>query len=350
MSGWHSAPVDFLRRRVPSDSVIRPYAKRVVEDLRSMTRVGRPWAHLESARPRALSLETTNICNADCVFCGYQYQSQFRAGQGVMTAELFEKALGDFKAMNGRTIDFTPLVGDPLVDPEIAHRIGRAKQEGFRVILYTNGILFNRIDLDQFLAAGPDVVLISTAPFDRLSHERIYRTRKYNELLDGVERLLELRNKRDARVEIGIEFRAQIPLAKILEQPDFTRRIRPHLRPSELGRIYAQVKSFDRWGGLIEQRDLPAGMRLAVPPSLKFRPCKWTFALMVMYDGRVRACSCRFTGTERGDGRDGLLVGDLLSSSLDEIWRGPEIRRLHRTFQAGTMPRVCRDCTMYRAV
>ena len=350
MSQWHSGPVDFLRRRLPSDSVIRPYAKRIVEDVRSLARAGRSWSQQEETTPAWLTLETTNICNADCVFCAYRHQAGFRKGQGVMQDDIFEKALREYKAMGGEMINFTPLVGDPLIDPNITRRIRRAKDEGFRVRLYTNGILFHRMDLEQFLDAQPDIVVISTSPFDRESHERIYQTRKYPELLDGVHRLLRLRNERGSDVKVGIQFRAHIPLDQILEQPDFRRYIQPYLRESEIGELYAQVKSFDHWGGLISRDDLVEGMSIAVPPLLKKRPCRWTFFMMVMYDGRVRACSCRYSGTEVADGKDGLLIGDLRSSTLGELWHGPAIRQLRRSFGQSTMPTVCRSCTMYRAV
>ena len=121
------------------------------------------------------------------------------------------------------------------------------------------------------------------------------------------------------------------------------------LRPKEVKNLYAQVRGFDSWGGQINQSDLLPGMALAQAPRLKRRPCLWTFNLMVMYDGLVRACSCRFTGTERV-GTDGLLVGNLQKQNLTEIWNGDAIRNLRRTFENGTLHDVCRSCTMYRSV
>src|SRR5256885_13218099 len=88
-------------------------------------------------------------------------------------------------------------------------------------------------------------------------------------------------------------------------------------------------------------------MSLAQAPRLKRRPCMWTFNLMVMYDGLVRACSCRFTGSE-SVGTDGLLVGNLREQTLAEVWKGNAIRALRRNFVQGTLPEVCRSCTMYR--
>lgn len=351
---WHSNLVETLRRRLPSDSFIRPYAKRLVEDTRSLLQTGRDWTFRERRPPATLYLETTNICNADCVFCAYQYQSRFRPGKGVMSDEIFEKALANYAALApepaGRRINFTPLVGEPLVDPKIISRVARAKSLGADVTFFTNGILLNRIDLAALLATGLDRIFVSTAPFDRASHERLYRTQgKYDELLAGVQKLLDTRNATGAATPVNLMFRAQIPLSQIVQLPDFQRGILPKLRPEEVRLMYAQVRGFDSWGGQINQADLPPGMRLAHAPRLKHRPCLWTFNLMVMYDGLVRACSCRFTGTEHV-GTDGLLVGDLKKQSLAEIWNGDAIHQLHRSFGNGTLHPICRSCTMYRSV
>jgi hypothetical protein len=90
-------------------------------------------------------------------------------------------------------------------------------------------------------------------------------------------------------------------------------------------------------------------MGIAQPPRLKRRPCIWTFNPMVLYDGVVRACPCRFTGTQRVE-NDGLMVGHLLKQTLAEIWRGEPLRALRTTFGLGHLHEVCRHCTMYRSV
>lgn len=353
----HVSIVDFFRTRLPSNSFVRPYAKCIVEDCRTLIRTPRDWTHFEEQTPKTLYIETTNICNANCVFCAYQYQAGFRPGKGVMRDEVFEKALQEYKQMpptpsGKKQINFTPLVGEPLVDPKIIERSRRAKELGFGVTFFSNGILLNKIDLDALLEANVETVVVSTAPFERQSHEMLYRTNgKYDELVEGLERLLRLRNQRNSPTQVSIMFRAHIDLKEILRQPDFQQRILPHLRPGEVDGLYAQVGSFDTWGGQIKQADLPAGMKLAQAPRLKHRPCQWTFFLQVMYDGRVRACSCRFTGREQSNGEeDGLFVGDIRAQTLDEIWRGPAIKNLHRRYGRGDLPRVCQSCTMYRSV
>src|SRR3954451_15826869 len=123
---WHPPLIEFCRKRLATDSILRPYAKQIAEDGRTLLRSHRPWDGLANEVPATLFIETTNICNANCVFCAYQYQAGFRKGKGVMSDELFHKSLEDYRAMGGETsrkrINFPPLVGEPLVDPKIIKR------------------------------------------------------------------------------------------------------------------------------------------------------------------------------------------------------------------------------------
>lgn len=349
MNSWLTKPFKKLRKRAGSQEFTGLVVPRtVLTDLHTIWRTGRSWEARARETPAELVIETTNICNANCIFCGYQYQDLFRQQKGVMTEEVFEKALHDFSAMGGEAIDFTPLVGDAFVDPNIIARIRRAKELGFRVFFYTNGILLNRIDQEEFLRTGVDLIMISTAPLDPESHEQIYRTKKYDELLQGVHRLLKLRSDLGIEVEFNINFRAHISLAETLAKPDFREYVLPYLTEKEIESINILVRRYDSWGGLIKEDEMLGEMRLARPPKLKSRPCDWTFGMMVLYDGSVRACSCRFTGSNAADADDGLLVGDIKQESLAEIWQGERIRQLRRRFGAKDLPQVCQSCSMYR--
>ena len=346
----HSKVVDYFRTRLSYESEIRVYAKRIVQDTTSLLRTFLPWKHLETVPPVTLAVETTNICNADCIFCAYQYQEDFRKGHGVMTDEIFERSLTQFKEMGGRKIDFTPLVGDPLVDPKIISRVKLAKDMGFKVFFFTNGILFNRVDIESFIKTGIDSITISTGPFEKESYEKMYRTKdgQYEELIQGLKKLLTVRKTLDNKLKISILFRSNMPYKDLVELPDYKNEILPLLTEEEQRDIYVLTKGFDSWGDLIRKEDLIGIMDLALPPLIKRRPCTWTFVMMVMWDGKVRACSCRYTGTESLEENDGLFIGDLNNSGLKDIWYGHEVKELRRSFIKGSLPPVCKTCSMYR--
>lgn len=51
-----------------------------------------------SKKPLMLKLETTNICNAHCCFCGYP---KMQRRKQVMKLDLFEKVVNDYALMGG---------------------------------------------------------------------------------------------------------------------------------------------------------------------------------------------------------------------------------------------------------
>ena len=300
---------------------------------------------MESICP-SLSIQVTNICNANCIFCAYQYQDGFCKARGVMSDATYEKVLSDYKIMGGTSILFTSLVGEPLVDPKIIDRLNYARNVGFDVGMITNGVLLNRLDLESFLKVGLCFFMISTAPFDETMYESIYRHRRYSDLLAGLIRLLSLRKALGTDLCVNLAFRSQIPGKKVRTLPDFCQHIWPLLTSRERSKIIVVTNSFDDWNGQIRQKDLLEGMRLAQTPWLKLRPCAQTFQLMIQWNGQVRACSCRFNGKESIAG-DELFVGDITKKSLAEIWAGQEIRGIRRGFVRGRAPLICGDCTIY---
>ena len=344
---WHHPFINFFRKSIPFDSRIRPYAKIIAEDSRSLLRFFVPWHPLENKIPANLFMETTNICNADCIFCAYRYQKSFRVEKGVMSKAVFEKAINEFCKLGGKTVAFSALLGDPLMDFNLIERIRYVKDAACCVWFYTNGIQLGKIDVESLVASGVDDIYVSTSPFDRRIHERIFRSGKYEFLLSGVKNLLKARNSVNSTLRIWLLFRSDIPWKEVIKLSDYRNEIFPLLREKEKKAVYGQIKCFDSWCGLIKQSDLTGIMQLAHPPLFKFRPCLWTFMLTILWDGKVRACPCRFSGNEGHEGDD-LYIGDLNNDSLQAIWHGEKLRMLRRRFEKNNLPVACHSCSMYR--
>ena len=289
--------------------------------------------------PRSVKIELTNICNADCIFCGYQYETR---AKGTMSPELFERVLQEYRAMGGNSISFTPVVGEPLVDPAFVDRVARAREVGFgQVTTYTDGVLLENHDLPRFLSLGIEALHISMASFDETEYERIFRIRHYDKLMRGLRALLELNGRQTRPVPIRLELRSELPFDQILRQPDYVQQIAPLLGDHTK---LAYLFDYDNWGGMIEQSDLRGVMKLAHIPKHKSSPCFRTYSCMVMWNGAVRACSCRFSFKDK---TDGLLIGDLTDGSLEEIWYGANVTQLRESFLDGSIPEVCKSCAWY---
>src|SRR5579864_8387439 len=82
------------------------------------------FAHRHLEPSTGLVTGVTNICNAKCTFCAYPKVVANKTLQtGVMSFEVFKKAVDEWAAVGGQSLDLTPVVGDPLVDPGLLDKV-----------------------------------------------------------------------------------------------------------------------------------------------------------------------------------------------------------------------------------
>ncbi len=301
-----------------------------------------PTLEAMAQRPAELHLETTNLCNADCVFCPYQFQQR---PIETMNDTVFEKALTDFVAEGGGDVFFTPIVGDALIDKAIIQRIQRARSEPTvdRIKLITNMILAHKRGIEPLLESGLSLLMISIAGFDKDMYQRVYRSPKYAQVLRNTLALLETNQRLGNPVEIVIGLRPDRPLNEIMDYPDM-RDVMTY--EPKLDFTWA----FTSAGGRITREALPAAMRLRKAP-VKKEACVETYnGPMVLADGRVLACSC----VAAMDADPGLVLGNLSEQSLGDIWRSPRSHQLRASFRASSknpqsvLNPTCASCEMYR--
>jgi radical SAM protein with 4Fe4S-binding SPASM domain len=276
-------------------------------------------------------LEFTNLCNANCIFCPYSQQTR---AHEQMPESVFKKAVADYVAIGGGSVDVTPTVGDPLIHPKFVEwvRYLRALPKIDRITVTTNGILLDRHGFEEILDSGLSRINISLAGFDEAMYRRIYRNSSYKKVLSNVTRLLEANSKRADPVPIFLCLRPDRPPKEVLGAPDLQPLMK--YRPN-----FSFVTLFSRSGGKIDK--LPEGMALApAEKGLKSAPCRSTFlTLMVQSTGDVQACAC-----EASVNAPALVVGNIEQESLLEIWRGERLRSLRESFTNGQLNSTCASC------
>jgi radical SAM protein with 4Fe4S-binding SPASM domain len=289
-------------------------------------------------RPFELHLELTNLCNANCVFCPYQFQTR---PTEVMSDEVFRKAVGDFVAIHGGSVGLTPIVGDALIDPKFLERVRdlRSRPEIDRIFLTTNAILLDRFGIRDVLTSGVTAINISTASFDKENYEKIYRNLSYQRMRKNVTALVEENAKLGSPVNVSIGLRTDRPLAAVMKDADFQPILAHH---PEIDFTWSYTSA----GGRITRALLPPGMKLRTAPA-KTEPCVNLFnGPIVLPDGRVLGCSC----VAAMDAIPDLLIGNIHEQSLLDIWTGHQLRELRSQFVRNGcgMNETCRQCEMYR--
>jgi MoaA/NifB/PqqE/SkfB family radical SAM enzyme len=288
-----------------------------------------------SEKPTHMGFEVTNICNAKCIFCGYQY---LKRPKTILPMDLFKKAIDEFDAFGGGSIGFNPVVGDPLIDPNIIERIqyARSKKNIRRIGLFTNGILINKIGVKGIISSGINDIIISIGGFDRETYSRVFRVNRWDSVYEGVLNLLEENELCDNKVNICIALRSDVPIWKSLKKPAY-KDLKRYKFDLQFSLLY-----FDNWSGRIKQENLTGTMRLR-NPSKKSEPCSILYRVpKILSNGNMTLCGCRDL-----NGDSELVLGNIRDRSILEMWRDPRVENIRKGFYSSRYPKICLDCSMY---
>jgi len=296
---------------------------------------------------RELKVDVTNVCNARCSFCAYRIvAADPDRAAGAMPVSMFKKVVDEYSRNGGTSIDLTPTVGDPLLDPTLLEKIRYCKEQtGISdVVLTTNAIAFRKRGLhQQIIDAGATTLCISLPGLDIETYKQVYGVDRYPDVIQGISAVLRYNHERGEPARIILRFRNPDKPSKIIQARDFIDHIKPYLSD----RVTCNFTvDYDNWGGAITNNDMFGVMRLrAVPPTYKV-PCVGLFSLTVRFDGSVRLCGCRLKDTED----DGLVVGNILDNSLEEIGKSNAVHKIIDGFYRGTRPTTCEQCSFYTPI
>jgi radical SAM protein with 4Fe4S-binding SPASM domain len=289
-------------------------------------------------RPFELHLELTNLCNANCLFCPYQFQQR---EVEFMPEDIFRKAVGDFVACGGGSVGLTPIVGDALIHPDFVARVRylRAQPKIDRIWVTTNAILLDKHGIEEVLACGLTSITISTSGFDEPSYRRIYRSSAYPRFRRNVLELVRRNSALPESLTITIGLRSDRPLAEVMADADF-QEILAYQPDIDFTWSYTSA------GGRVTRELLPAGMRLRVVTSRRDTCVQLYNGPIILPDGTVMACSC----VAAMDAVEDLGIGNLRERNLLDIWTSPAMARLRESFAAGGLNATCAACDMYRGL
>lgn len=287
-------------------------------------------------KPRQLNFETTNICNANCIFCGYRFMKR---PKGIMPMEIFNKSLKDFIDIGGGSLGFTPPVGDPFMDPLLLQRIRVARDfEEIKTIgLFTNGISLDRFVIRDILNSGINEMIISFDGFSRDEYKRIFGVDEFEHVYQNIINLALANNELQHPIKILLSLRIHKPLKEIMKSPAYGKLA--NIIVDNISYIY----KFGNWSGHIKQEFLIGLMRLK-RVARKSEPCSLFYAdgPTVLYNGDVTVCGCWDL-----DGDPELILGNIMKDSLISLWHSDKLKKLRANSYKGIMPKICLNCSYY---
>lgn len=266
---------------------------------------------LYDSKEFTIAIETTNLCNAECVFC--PYTSMVRKKQ-VMSDELFNLLIDRIKQDEIKPYAFSLNgTGEPLLDKKIFARVKQLKSEfpGVLTKFHSNFNVANEKIIDELLASGLDEINIS---FNGYSKEVYEDTMK----IDYKKTRTNIINLVERRYVFGSDLKIRMSMALVA------------------GNDGDEKKFIEEWSGIVDSVTVnkahnysgsvpdSAGMN-RIDYTMPTLPCKalWT-GITIGSGGEVLTCGL--------DYEDDFKAGNIKENRLLDIYyseRFQGLRNLH---------------------
>jgi len=299
------------RARSVAEHVLRAQAKPV---RRLLLATGRDRA---PRMPEIVQIESTNICNAKCVFCP---RDEMQRRQGIMSVELFRKIVDECADL-GITHVRMHNYGEAFMDRKLVEKVRYAKQKGIREVgMISNGSLITEPVARGMIEAGLDAINISVDASGKEVFEATRIGLKYDKVIANIERLVRLRTESGKRrPKLILSFVRQHNSADEAAFIEHWRSIADKIHITDL----------HNWAGTLNTEsdvNYPC-----------YRP--W-LTFTVLWDGRVSLCCADFDGK--------TILGNLNTQTIAEIWNAEPYRNVRREHLESGGPDVCRACDLPR--
>jgi MoaA/NifB/PqqE/SkfB family radical SAM enzyme len=299
------------RARRAAEHVLRAQAKPV---RRLLLATGRDRA---PRMPEIVQIESTNICNAKCVFCP---RDDMHRRQGIMSVELFRKIVDECVTL-GITHVRMHNYGEAFMDRKLVEKVKYAKDRGIKEVgMISNGSLITDHVARGMIDAGLDAINISVDASGKEVFESTRLGLKYDKVIANIERLVRLRAESGKRrPKLILSFVRQNNSADEQAFIEHWRAIADKIHITDL----------HNWAGTLNTEsdvNYPC-----------YRP--W-LTFTVLWDGRVSLCCADFDGK--------TILGDLNTQSIAEIWNADPYRDVRRQHLESGGPDICRACDLPR--
>ena len=265
--------------------------------------------------PDIVQIESTNLCNAKCVFCP---RDEMHRQQGVMDMELYRKVVDECAAL-GITHVRMHNYGEPFLDRRLVEKVRYAKTRGIAEVgMISNGSLITADVAQGLIDAGLDAINISVDASGKETFEQTRVNLDYDTVIDNIRTLVRLRR------EAG-RTRPKLILSFVRQQDSADEQAFIETWRDIADKIH--VTDLHNWAGTLHTRSDVA------------YPCyRLWLTFTVLWDGRVSLCCADF------DGRH--VLGDLRTSTIREIWNAPAYRAVRRQHLESGGPEICRSCDL----
>jgi anaerobic magnesium-protoporphyrin IX monomethyl ester cyclase len=279
--------------------------------------------------PKYISIQTTSICNASCVFCPYPETKNLFAPK-IMDERLFKKIIDECSGYHNIERLILYMNNEPLTDPYLIERINYSKRilPWVNLHILTNGSMLDDETADNLINSGLDWIGISFQGLDKATIEQ----------------------------SMGIDYNSAFKrINRFISKVKKKKNIQDYLMLTFLGHKYMTLqekdKAFAFWQNKgitrISYFDKPisrAGNVKNIKPVYHYgniRGCKSIWAdqmLHVVESGKVILCCM--------DWKREVILGDLTKESINRVWNTKRKKTWEMIEGKKDMPQgfICRRC------
>ncbi len=321
------------------------------------------------SHPKEIMLEVSRECNYNCIFC---FRRDLENEYFIqMTPDTFNRVLSQALESGVRKFSLSGW-GEPLTNKYIAEYMRRIKEEGFKLLLNTNGYyLVDYVDL--IVETGVDEVVVSMDAGEEDPYKIIRLGGDLSRVIEGLKQLRDKKYEETAFKPI-VKFQFTITtlnvdnilkLAKLAAELKVKEIIMSNVIPlsSKHEDVISCLNNEDCLKRLEEIRYHL--IRHALETNINFRLPEFTLkterrcpfmeedAIYVTAEGYVAPCiyyahpwSSTFNGITRVI--NAVRFGDLKKTDLLSIWRGDKYARFRFIAKYSVMP-SCLDCNLEKS-
>ena len=327
---------------------------------------------------RHLQVEVAGACNLRCRMCLVRYRPALDRRTALFPLDRFVALLDEAPELERVTLQG---LGEPLLHPDLTAMVATCAARGIRVGFNTNGTLLTARRIDALLRAGLDWLHVSVDGASARTFESIRDGARFDRVIRNLRRVVTARAALDAK-RPALQLNTVLMRANLPELVDLVRLA------ADVGvdRMWVQALSHD-FGDTTQDDEAYVAIRNhsaaqavwshpgLVPPALDEArrmaselgldlrlpeqgpephaaallgtddlPCDWPWTgAYITHRGVVQPC-CMVMGDDR------VVLGDLTTTSLSDIWRDEPYRRFRASLLTPCPPTVCQGCSSYRRV
>ena len=276
--------------------------------------------------PERAQIQTQAGCNGRCIFCPNEQVLHSGLPMGRMSAELYRKIIDEL-AETGLERIMLYLQNEPINDrrlPEFVRYLSERIPDTTSLVV-SNGTNLDREISEQLIDAGLKRIKVSLQSLDNDTNLQIMGHDADN-VVNNVIALRQLISEKRSKLDLRVSMIATTRNSKGIACA------RRFWKKHEVRLV---TSAMENRGGNITDAEFLSGSEMRLRKDC-IRPSR---EMCVLYDGRVVLCCV--------DWFRSVIVGDLNTQSVREVWNGPELHKIRKGLCYGDtnlLPEICVSC------